>query len=109
MKKRVLWSAAIFLIGIPTGTIYAEAEENLSQKKNQYHLFNPTPQELMREMSTDRPDKTESAYTVDAGHYQIEMSVLGYDEKLHHHARCIRCQQICEFPCQKKVRYLNPI
>src|SRR5687767_5206236 len=46
--------------------------------KSQYHLFNPTPRELMREMSTDRPDKTESAYTVDAGHYQIEMDVLSY-------------------------------
>ncbi len=46
--------------------------------KSQYHLFNPTPKALMREMSTDRPDKTESAYTVDAGHYQLEMSVLDY-------------------------------
>ena len=27
----------------------------------------------MREMSTDRPDQTESAYTVDAGHFQVEM------------------------------------
>jgi hypothetical protein len=32
----------------------------------------------MREMSTDRPDKTESAYTVDAGHFQIEMDVFSY-------------------------------
>lgn len=46
--------------------------------KSQYNLFNPTPRELMREMSTDRPDKTESAYTVDAGHYQIEMDVFSY-------------------------------
>lgn len=46
--------------------------------KNQYHLFKPTPRELMREMSTDRPDKTESAYTVDAGHFQFEMDVLNY-------------------------------
>jgi hypothetical protein len=29
-------------------------------------------------MSTDRPDKTESAYTVDAGHFQLEMDVLSY-------------------------------
>ena len=32
----------------------------------------------MREMSTDRPDKTESPYTVDAGHFQVEMDVLAY-------------------------------
>ena len=46
--------------------------------KSQYCLFNPTPRELMREMSTDRPDKTESAYTVDAGHYQVEMDIFSY-------------------------------
>jgi hypothetical protein len=46
--------------------------------KSRYTLFDPTPTELMREMSTDRPDKTESAYTVDAGHFQVEMDVISY-------------------------------
>lgn len=46
--------------------------------KDQYHLFNPTPRELMRELSTDRPDTTESPHTVDAGHVQIEVSFLEY-------------------------------
>jgi hypothetical protein len=46
--------------------------------KTRYNLFNPTPDALLREMATDRPDKTESAYTVDAGHYQIEMDLLTY-------------------------------
>jgi hypothetical protein len=46
--------------------------------KSRYTLFNPTPRELMREMSTDRPDLTESPYTVDAGHFQIEMDLLSY-------------------------------
>ena len=32
----------------------------------------------MRELSTDRPDKTESAYTVDAGHFQIESDLVTY-------------------------------
>src|SRR5688572_6289959 len=50
----------------------------LAADKDQYHLFNPTPPDLMREMSTDRPDKTESPYTVDAGHFQLEMDVLSY-------------------------------
>jgi hypothetical protein len=44
--------------------------------KSQYHLFNPTPSKLMREMATDRPDKTESPYTVDAGHLQIESDII---------------------------------
>lgn len=29
-------------------------------------------------MSTDRPDRTESAYTVDAGHAQVEMDVVAW-------------------------------
>ena len=39
-------------------------------------LFNPTPRELMRELSTDRPDQTESPYSVDAGHFQVEMDAV---------------------------------
>jgi outer membrane putative beta-barrel porin/alpha-amylase len=46
--------------------------------KSQFNLFHPTPDALMREMATDRPDKTESAYTVDAGHFQVEMDMLAY-------------------------------
>ena len=44
--------------------------------KSSYHLFRPTPEHLMRELSTDRPDLTESPYTVDAGHIQMEMDVV---------------------------------
>lgn len=40
----------------------------------QYTLFSPVPRDQMRPMSTDRPDVTESPYTVDAGHFQLEMS-----------------------------------
>jgi hypothetical protein len=46
--------------------------------KSGYNLFNPTPQRLMRELSPDRPDKTESPYTVDAGHYQLEMDFANF-------------------------------
>jgi hypothetical protein len=46
--------------------------------KSRYNFFRPTPDALMRDMETDRPDKTESAYTLDAGHYQIEMDLLAY-------------------------------
>ena len=46
--------------------------------KSVYTLFNPTPRGLMREMSTDRPDTTESPFTLDAGHVQLEMSVVDY-------------------------------
>jgi hypothetical protein len=52
------------------------AHAETSADRSQYHLFNPTPKELMRGLNTDRPDKTESAYSVDAGHFQIETDVL---------------------------------
>jgi hypothetical protein len=46
--------------------------------KSHYTLFDPTPRALMREMATDRPDVTESPYTVDAGHVQVESSFVEY-------------------------------
>ena len=46
--------------------------------KSIYHLFNPTPRGLLRDLSTDRPDMTESPYTVDAGRFQIEMSFADF-------------------------------
>ena len=46
--------------------------------KSRYTLFNPTPREYMRELSTDRPDQTESPYTVDAGHWQVELDFFNY-------------------------------
>jgi hypothetical protein len=46
--------------------------------KSGFTLWNPTPRLLLRELSADRPDKTESAYTVDAGHFQVEMDLVAY-------------------------------
>ena len=46
--------------------------------KSAYHLFNPTPSKYMRELDIDGPGATESPYTVDAGHFQVEMTLFGY-------------------------------
>jgi Putative MetA-pathway of phenol degradation len=46
--------------------------------KGGYNLFNPTPRELIRELTPDRPDKTESPYTVDAGHIQLELDAATF-------------------------------
>ena len=67
-------TVVIFWLPGLLATPAAAAERN----KSQYSLVNPTPRELMRELSTDRPDKTESAYTVDAGRFQIESDLLSY-------------------------------
>lgn len=46
--------------------------------KSGYSLANPVPPGLLRELSTDRPDQTESPYTVDAGHWQIESDLVNH-------------------------------
>lgn len=43
-----------------------------------HSLANPTPREQMRELSTDRPDTTESPYSVDAGHFQVEVEAISW-------------------------------
>lgn len=48
--------------------------------KSGYTFLNPTPDHLMRPLSADRPDKTESPYTVDAGHVQLEMDLVNLTE-----------------------------
>lgn len=52
--------------------------DSLQAAKRTYSLFRPVPKALMRPMSTDRPDVTESAYSLDAGHFQVETDVLRY-------------------------------
>jgi hypothetical protein len=70
--------AACLLAACAPVAIAGIEDERRAADKIGYHLFNPTPRELMRDMSTDRPDKTESAFTVDAGHFQLEMDLLSY-------------------------------
>ena len=58
------WVITIALLGgllMPQG-VWADPKD-----KSGYTLLTATPANLMRDMSTDRPDQTESPYTVDAG------------------------------------------
>ncbi len=48
--------------------------------KSEYNLFKRTPKEQLRDLSTDRPDLTESPSTVDAGWFQLEMDIASYLE-----------------------------
>lgn len=63
------------LLALP---LIACASATAQADKSGYTLFNPTPRDQMRELSTDRPDQTESPYTVDAGHWQIEFDFANY-------------------------------
>lgn len=62
--------------GIVTLAVLAGAAR--ADDKGSFTLAKPTPDHLLRDMTTDRPDTTESPFTVDAGRVQIETSLFGY-------------------------------
>jgi len=66
MKKHLALLTAL------TCTSYAD------QPKSSYNLFNPTPDSLLRDLSPDRPDATESPLTVDAGRFAVEASIFDW-------------------------------
>jgi Putative MetA-pathway of phenol degradation len=45
---------------------------------SEYSLFNPTPDAQLRPMTTERPSKTDSPYSLDAGRVQMETNLYGY-------------------------------
>src|SRR3954447_15533983 len=80
MRRLVLaWVVVSF------GGLCAGAEQ--VPDKSGFSLFRPAPDDQLREMETDRPDKTESPITVDAGHFQLEMDLATYTSDRSKHER----------------------
>lgn len=79
---------------------------NEANDKSHFHLFHPTPREQMREMSTDRPDQTESPYTVDAGHVQVEMDLVNYT---HDRDSGVTAESLTIAPINFKLGLLNNV
>jgi hypothetical protein len=77
-RKLVQASAAGLLFSLAALGAAAQETNSVPPDKSGYSLFNPVPENLMRELSPDRPDETESPYTVDAGHYQLEMDFANF-------------------------------
>jgi hypothetical protein len=104
---------SVLLLGVlgcvSSAEAHAEGQVQLPNKTG-YTLFNPTPKDHMRELSTDRPDQTESAYTVDAGHFQIEMDFLNYT---YDHDQSgggdVRTKDLNVAPLNLKVGLLNQV
>jgi Putative MetA-pathway of phenol degradation len=46
--------------------------------RSQYNLFKPTPLEQMRDFVPDRPNVTDGPYTVDPGHFLLEVGLFEY-------------------------------
>ena len=76
--RLALVPAAFSCLLAAAGVAAAEEAVKPLPEKGGYNLFHPTPRGLMRELTPDRPDKTESPYTVDAGHIQLEMDVATF-------------------------------
>ena len=77
-NKLVQASVAGLLFSLAALGAAAQETNSVPPDKSGYNLFNPTPAKYMREISPDRPDKTDSPFTVDAGHFQLEMDFVNY-------------------------------
>lgn len=69
--------AGCFLLAATDLSRAAEASP-VEKDKSVYSLFNPVPEDLVRELNPDRPDETETPITVDAGHFQLEMDFASF-------------------------------
>lgn len=84
-------TAASFMVATAAFAAHPEASTHTGKgtapvDKSGYHLFNPTPREHMRVMNPDIPMRTQSPYTVDAGHLQFEIEAFSYSEGKEHGA-----------------------
>lgn len=97
--------ACVLLLGI-TAPCIAHAQPTSAPDKSSYTLFSPTPRELLRDLSTDRPDTTESPHTVDAGHIQLEMDVVRFTSDSQ---GGVRARELSIAPINLKVGLLHNV
>lgn len=64
-------------------------QRSTDSSKSRFHLFHPTPEKLMRDFVTDRPDATESPISLDAGHFQFETDLFKTERNNNHGIRTI--------------------
>ena len=107
--KRIVRIAALIVASCWLPGVVRAADESGDKAppdKSSYNLLNPTPDEAMRELSPDRPDKTESPYTVDAGHFQLEMDFVTFT---HDDADGVRTETWNVAPVNLKVGLHNNV
>ena len=77
---RRIAAGSIFLLAQSASTAVL-AQSIVDPDKSQYTLFNPVPDNLMRDFNTDRPPKANVPYTVDAGHFQYETDIVNFADQ----------------------------
>ncbi|MBC6606225.1 transporter [Hymenobacter sp. BT188] len=65
----------LLLALLPLAAAQAQDPEK-GTKMDGYSLFRPVPRDSMRELHPDRPGITESPFTIDPGHFQVEGDFL---------------------------------
>jgi hypothetical protein len=73
--------AAGLVLAAPCGSAWADdPASSPPPDKSGFTLFNPTPDADLRSLCTDRPTKSTSPCTVDAGHWQLESDVYNFTQ-----------------------------
>lgn len=73
--------ATVILLLAVAGTASAQSDSAVTDTtaaRPRYTLFHRTPPDQRRPLTTDRPDRTESPYTVPAGLFQMEIDLFAY-------------------------------
>ena len=70
----IAWSQTAALD--PTSILEAPPPKTVD--RSHYNLFNPTPSDQMRDFAPDRPNVTDGPYTVDPGHFLLEVGLFEY-------------------------------
>jgi hypothetical protein len=101
-------AATLATLGLVATLCSAAAPAQPAPDKSRFSLTNPTPRALLREMSTDRPDKTESPYTVDAGRVQVEFDLLSLTtDRRREGPDVIRSRSLSVLPVNLKLGLTN--
>lgn len=85
-NKSAIWKCAQCALLLGACSRFALADDPVSttqaatepRDKWCYTLFDPVPMDDLRDMDTDRPNKTNTPHTIDAGHLQIETGAFDY-------------------------------
>lgn len=85
VKQLKMWPAAAIALTALVFNSAAQADDSFAttspttnSSDTKYTVFNPTPEDQLRDMDTDRPDKTNTPHTIDPGHLQIETGIVDY-------------------------------
>jgi hypothetical protein len=74
-------AAGLFFVLAQGASTAVLAQSADAPDKSQYTLFNPVPDDQMRDFNTDRPPKANSPFTVDAGHFQYETDIANFADQ----------------------------